>query len=148
MSLNDLNPKLTPRQIEIAIEAIGRRATGSPAEAALQILLGIAAFDGGVLPAVAWPEGYSLIDKAQWHTDQAKSLTERHLFAEELMSRRPAEVLSPASCPGFQDEQYHSALRRTPAQVMEADEARREEPTEVVPDLGKKPDLGASDAYE
>ncbi len=84
MSINDLYSKLTPRQLEIAIEAIGHRASGSPAEVALQILQGVAVLDGGHIPAVAWPEGFSLLDKAKWHAEQAENFAERNKRFEEF----------------------------------------------------------------
>ena len=145
MSLNDLNSKLTPRQIEIVIEAIGRRAIGTPAEAALQILLGVAVLEGGGMPAVAWPEGYSLLGKTKWHTEQAKRCQETHEWIENLNRGRDARLSEhpPSSKHPDQPEQAHS-----PDPVRQVREAHHGAPTEAAHESGKKPDQGASDVSE
>lgn len=145
MCLNDLTSKLTPRQMEIAIEAIGRRATGSPTEVALQILQGIAVLDGGGAPAVAWPEDYSLLDKAKWHAEQAKRCQETHEWIENLNRERDARLSEHPPFPKHPDQPEQA---QSPAPVRQVREAHHGAPTEAAHESGKKPDQGASDASE
>ncbi|WP_296187848.1 hypothetical protein [Pseudomonas sp. UBA1879] len=71
---------------EIAVKAIAGRATGTPAEAAAQILSGIAALDAGPNKPVVvrWPKGFdehdSLIKRSEWHASEARRLMENHRF--------------------------------------------------------------------
>ena len=55
---------LTAKDREIAISSIGARVSGSPAEAAAQLLSGIAVLDGRHLPILVWPTGMSLKEAA------------------------------------------------------------------------------------
>lgn len=59
-------PRLSPREREIAIGAIGARGPASPVEAAKQLLAGIAVLDGSHLPFVVWPEEMTLRQRADW----------------------------------------------------------------------------------
>lgn len=75
--LTESRPHLSQREREIAIAAIGQRVTGSPSEAASQLLAGIAILDGKHLPVQVWPAGMSLEDAAKWHQSNADELRER-----------------------------------------------------------------------
>lgn len=59
------------RDREIAVRAIAERATGTPEEAAAQILAGIAVLDGQRLPILLWSPGTGREEKAAWHRSEA-----------------------------------------------------------------------------
>lgn len=63
--------RLTLREREIAITAISARASGSPVEAAKQVLAGIAVIDGDHLPILVWPKDVTREEKAAWHDNEA-----------------------------------------------------------------------------
>lgn len=75
--LTGSRPHLSPKEREIAIAALGQRVSGNPAEAAAQLLAGIAVLDGKHLPVQVWPAGMSLEDAAEWHQSNANELRER-----------------------------------------------------------------------
>lgn len=73
----------------IAIQAIAARATGSPVEAAKQILQGIAVYDAGTEQPVVvlWPEklqeSNALLERAAWHESERD-----RLVAQEASNRQ------------------------------------------------------------
>lgn len=66
-----VNVSLTAKEREIAISAIGARVSGGPAEAAKQLLAGVAVLDGQHAPFLILPEEISRQEMAAWHEDQA-----------------------------------------------------------------------------
>lgn len=62
---------LEPSIRQIAIQAIAGRATGNPAAAATEILVGIAVLDGQHLPILLWPNDLTREEKAAWHAAEA-----------------------------------------------------------------------------
>jgi len=75
-------PPLSDREREIALQAIAARATGTPVEAAYQILAGIEALDVGPEGplVVLWPKGNGLEameDRAAWHKAEMERLLAR-----------------------------------------------------------------------
>jgi hypothetical protein len=87
----DVKAALSPREREIAISAIGDRVSGSPVEAAKQLLAGIAVLDGDRLPVLVWPEAATLRERANWLSDQAKDYLERaDLFDARMVAISPS----------------------------------------------------------
>ena len=83
---------LTAKDREIAITSIGARVSGSPAEAAAQLLSGIAVLDGRHLPILVWPTGMSLNEAADWLAEQGEAYRVR----AQRFSERMAGVSSSA----------------------------------------------------
>lgn len=78
-------PTLTAKEREIAIAAIGARVSGSPADAAAQLLSGIAVLDGNHLPILVWPNGLSMEEAADWHERNGKECRLRaQRFSERM----------------------------------------------------------------
>lgn len=78
-------PPLTAKEREVAIAAIGARVSGSPADAAAQLLSGIAVLDGNHLPILVWPTGLSLEEAAVWHEHNGKECRLRaQRFSERM----------------------------------------------------------------
>lgn len=65
---------LSSKEREISIQAIGARATGSPADAARQILEGIAILDGLHKPFLIWPDTLSCDEKIEALDSELKRL--------------------------------------------------------------------------
>jgi len=65
---------LSSKEREIAIQAIGARATGSPADAARQILEGIAILNGLDKPFLIWPDPLSCEEKIEALDSELKRL--------------------------------------------------------------------------
>lgn len=83
---------LTEKEREIALTSIGARVSGSPAEAAAQLLSGIAVLDGRHLPILVWPTGMSLNEAADWLAEQV----EVYRVRAQRFSERMAGVSSSA----------------------------------------------------
>jgi len=83
---------LTEKEREIALTSIGARVSGSPAEAAAQLLSGIAVLDGRHLPILVWPTGMSLNEAADWLAEQGEAYRVR----AQRFSERMAGVSSSA----------------------------------------------------
>jgi hypothetical protein len=138
----------------VAVHAIAARASGTPAQAAIQILAGIAALDAGTeFPVVVlWPEGFDdqdyLIKRAEWHADQASLLTEWHRRIQLFMSSLPSQASESASCPSNPNAQYRSEQPGMHDSSAQAREVRHAEPAEAAHASEKTPDQGANDASE
>lgn len=89
-------PALNEKEREIAIAAIGARVSGSPAEAAAQLLSGIAVLDGSHLPILVWPTGLSLDGAADWHENQGEEFRVRaQRFSERMAGINSNALRSP-----------------------------------------------------
>ncbi|MDU8358014.1 hypothetical protein [Pseudomonas syringae group sp. J309-1] len=62
---------LSADERKIALSAIASRATGSPANAAVEILAGKAVLDGRHLPILVWGTDVTREEKAAWHKSEA-----------------------------------------------------------------------------
>lgn len=77
----------------IAVKAIAARATGTPAEAAAQILSGIAALDAGPLNPVVvrWPQEFGdhdyLVKRAEWHESERVRLIAKAASSKETSEK-------------------------------------------------------------
>jgi len=96
-------PILTPQEREIAIEALGRKLSGSGAPAAAaDLLAGIAVLDGAHRPVLIWPTDMSLEEKAAWHEREASDLKERVLrFQERMKASTPSVEKKPQAQTGL-----------------------------------------------
>lgn len=63
--------QLTAREREIVISAIAARVSGSPSDAAKQVLTAIAVLDGDREPLILWPQSISREQMAAWHESEA-----------------------------------------------------------------------------
>lgn len=138
----------------VAVHAIAARASGTPVQAALQILAGIAALDAGPRSpiVVLWPEGFDegdfLTKRAEWHADQSLQLTERHRRIQLFMSSLPSQASESASCPSSPNARYRSEQPGTHDSSAQALEVRHVAPAEAAHASVKTPDQGANDASE
>lgn len=141
--------KLSPREREIAIQAMGARVSGEPAEAALQLLHGIAVLDGQHIPAVAWPNGLSLGEKAAWHMEQAAALKKREAWINEFRiatAIRQASVSD--STPPCPDKQYQPEPSDKHSLSVQPGKAPRAERIEAVPLRATEPGRGPNGISE
>ncbi len=132
MSINDLYSKLTPRQLEIAIEAICSRVTGSPVDAARQIHAALAAMDADPEQPVVvlWPKEFqlhgSLLARAVWHEEERDRLLAQEASNKEASAQFWAGVRATPAGSSPQDQVApHSESNRhllseaaLPAQVV------------------------------
>jgi hypothetical protein len=116
----NVQTRLSGLDREIALQAIAARATGTPVEAAYQILAGIEALDAGPeSPLVMlWPKGddyETLEDKAAWHEAERDRLIKSHEFySRAFPSWRQQEPVDPGSCPLSRNAQDRSESPPTP----------------------------------
>ncbi|MBX8474125.1 hypothetical protein K5D38_04975 [Pseudomonas cichorii] len=107
---------ITPREREIVIAAISSRATGSPVEAAKQVLAGVAVLDGNHLPILVWPEGMTRSAKAAWHAAEAAywEMSAKRFAGLELAASQSAARTQPLSQDGLsigeQGEPLHPSV--------------------------------------
>ncbi|MHA6180409.1 hypothetical protein [Pseudomonas mohnii] len=143
----DFRSRLTGREREIAIEAIGRRLSGSPAESAKDMLVGISVLDGKHAPFVVWSEeyGFDYEERAAWLEAQAASA--------RASATRYAEVISQAQHSVERSPETHLEKTLSPSQGQPLSqsasstslhpEAGKESP---LPQLLAEPAQGSSDA--
>lgn len=125
----ELRPAVTGTDRVIALQAIAGRAAGSPAEAALQVLAGIAVLnDGAKSPAVVlWPKELqsigSELDRAAWHESERDRLTAKAASdkktAEEYWARSflNPERRAPQGPPGDQQAPGHRGRPAAPERL-------------------------------
>ena len=138
-------PRLSAREREIAISAISARGTGKPDVAAVEILAGIAVFDGHHPPILLWPNDISREEKAAWHRAEAAYWSASAQRIAEVMARGSQSVVQTHSGSPFvpsTDEQ--GALQPLSASTVKAlHEAETQSP---LPPLPGEPLQGSSDA--
>lgn len=102
----NVQPRLSGRDREIAIQAIAAHATGTPVEAAYQILAGIEALDAGpdAPMVVLWPTKIfgTTEERAGWHVAEKDRLL--GLAASFDRAREHARRMKEASCSGVDSE--------------------------------------------
>lgn len=138
-------PHLTANEREIAISAISARATGKPDVAAVEILAGIAVFDGNHPPILLWPNDITREEKAAWHRAEASYWSVSAQRIAEVMARGSQSVVQTHSGSPFvpsTDEQ--GALQPlSDSSVKALHEAATQSP---LPSLPGEPLQGSSDA--
>lgn len=160
INMAELRPAISGNDREIALKAIAERATGSPAEAARQILAGIAVLNAGAKkPAVVlWTEDLQSfgteLNRAAWHESErdrliAKAASDKKI-AEEYWSRSLLNPDRPATqCPSegqqASDSQPLSGSLQHPVQEAAAFEFLDEESQEAGPHPSAAPRREASD---
>jgi hypothetical protein len=137
---------LTPREREIAIQAIAARATGTPTQAAEQILKGISALDHHGKPFVVWPACLPFDEKVEALESELKKI--RHAEKEMADYRTKWESMDSAANPESQGKKSPSEASRKPGKADESPQALGEEAAEAPAQLVKTPALGSSDAYQ
>ena len=150
MSQENLNNeiKLSPREREIAIEAISRAPIGDCSRAAADLLAGIAVLGGAHLPVLVWPPEMPNDEKATWLEGEAASVRKRITWELEvtssLASRRPSSVSSLE----YRGIGCLTEPLGAPVLAAQSDKAPREELAEAVRAIAKTPDQETSDAFE
>jgi len=142
---------LTSKEREIAIQAIAARATGNCAEAAVQILKGVAALEGPDDPVVVWPSdwnvftahGMSFEQKAAWHERQAAEIRTSIKETEDYWTSRGVQRVQYREC---SDTQSHAAASLAPAAAVGKQSGLDAEEVEAAPHSEQELDQGASDA--
>ena len=138
-------PHLTAKEREIAISAISARATGKPNVAAVEILAGIAVFDGNHPPILLWPKDMTREEKAAWHTAEAAYWSASAQRIAEVMERGSQSVVpihSGSPCARSTDEQgTPQDLSASSVKVLHVAETQS-----PLPSLPREPQQGSSDA--
>lgn len=160
IDVDELRPAISGIDREIALKAIAERATGSPAEAARQILAGIAVLNAGAKKPVVvlWTEELQSfgaeLDRAAWHESErdrliAKAASDKKT-AEEFWSRSPLNpdrraTQYPSEGQQASDPQTLSESLQHPVQKAAASEFLDEESQEAGPHPSAAPRREASD---
>ncbi|MDP9528525.1 hypothetical protein [Pseudomonas protegens] len=134
---------------EIAIQAIAARASGTPVEAAEQILEGISALDFPGRPFVVWPaklnfsEQLEVLELELKRVRYAQQSMEGYWAVRESIPQADLDV-----CPEHQDAQSHSEASGVLGAAVENQPAPGEAAEEAALHSVPKPDQGASDASQ
>lgn len=138
---------LTGREREIAIEAIGRRLSGRAADAAKDMLVGIAVLDGKHAPFIVWPEvfGFDFEERAAWLEAQAASARASAIrYAEVISQAKHSVERNPEIPPG---KKLSPSLAQPLSQSASSPSAHPEEDKESrLPPPLAEPAPGSSDA--
>ncbi|MGY2271049.1 MULTISPECIES: hypothetical protein [Pseudomonas] len=140
---------LEPIIRQIAIQAIASRAAGTPTEAALQILKGIAAFDSPGKPFVIWPTSLTAAEQIEALEVELRRIrhARQSMSAWRAMRESNPRVDSGAH-PEHQAAQSHLEAFGVPAAEIENQPTPGEAAEEVVLHSEQKPDRGASDVSQ
>lgn len=140
---------LEPNIRHIAIQAIASRASGTPTEAALQILKGIAALDSPDKPFVIWPTSLSAAEQIEALEVELKRIRYAHKSVSDWRAMRESHPrVDSGAHPEHQDAQSHPEASGVPAAEVENQPAPGEVAEEAVVHSEQKPDRGASDASQ
>lgn len=134
---------------QIAIQAIAARASGSPVEAAGQILAGIAALDSPGKPFVIWPTNLPLAEQVKALESELERI--RHIsqsMADYWATRDPHPQADSSAHLEHQDIQSHAEASGVRTEEVASQPALGEAKEEVVLRSEQKPDQGASDASQ
>ena len=133
---------------QIAIQAIAARASGSPVEAAGQILAGIAALDSPGKPFVIWPKYLPMTEQIEVLELELERLRASvQAYADDNAKRLSELQLSLDARSKHPSVQSHPEAGRTPAEEAAGQEDRDEAKAEAHPLLlSQTPVRGASDA--
>lgn len=155
----NVQPRLSGRDREIALQAIAARATGTPVEAAYQILAGIEALDKGPeAPLVMlWPKGDGfgwIEDRAAWLEAERDRLLDKVAEAQRVLDlARQRSATTPAAFSTSDPDKSQAHPDRQVAQKCSAHQqpqaeessARGEEGPAVLHLSIGEPHQGASD---
>lgn len=134
---------------QIAIQAIAARASGSPVEAAGQILAGIAALDSPGKPFVIWPTDLPPPERIKALESELERI--RHI-TQSMADYRAMRDLHPQADSGatheHQDTQSHQEAFDMPAAEVAGQSILGEAKEEAALPSVQKPDRGASDASQ
>lgn len=134
---------------QIAIQAIAARATGSPSEAAAQILKGISALDSPSKPFVIWPTNLRPLEQIEALELELKRV--RHI-TQSMADYRAMRDLHPqadsSAHPEHEDTQSHAEASGVRTVEVASQPIPGEAKEEVVLRSEQKPDQGASDASQ
>ena len=141
---------LEPSIRQIAIHAIASRASGTPVEAAEQILEGISALDHPGKPFVVWPADLSVDEQIEALEAELKRI--RHAsqaIAEYWNAKRDLHPRVDSGAPlEYQGTESPPEASGVPAKVVVGPAAPGEAAEEAAPLSAQTPDQGASDASQ
>lgn len=139
---------LTSKEREIAIQAIAARATGTPAQAASQILQGVTALQYPGKPVIIWAEGLGVDEKIEALESELRDwLQYKKELQEHRLTRWSTPRTAEAENPSSQDQKGHSSPEDTPDEEASQSEAPNAAEGSTALPSEKKPDQEASDAY-
>ena len=134
---------------QIAIQAIAARASGSPVEAAEQILAGIAALDSPGKPFVIWPSSLRPLEQIEALELELKRVRRAHQGVTDYWAMR--ESLPPAGL-GARLEHQTAQSRPEASGALVAGTGIQPAPDEAAEEasaqLALRPDRGANDASQ
>lgn len=134
---------------QIAIQAIAARASGSPVEAAGQILAGIAALDSPGKPFVVWPTNLPLAEQIKALESEIERI--RHVtqsMSDYWATRDPHPRADSGAHLESQDTQSHQEASHMPAAEVAGQSILGEAKEEAALHSAQKPDRGASDVSQ
>lgn len=134
---------------QIAIQAIAARATGSPSEAAAQILKGISALDSPSKPFVIWPTNLRPLEQIEALELELKRVRHAHQGVTDYWATR--ESLPPVGSgahPEYSAAESHPEASGVPVAEAENQPAPGEAAEEAALHPAQKPDRGANDVSQ
>ena len=133
----------------IAVQAIAARATGSPAEAAAQILEGISALDFPGKPLVIWPTNLRPLEQIEALELELKRVRHAHQGVEDYWAMResPPPVGSGVH-PEYSTAESHPEASGVPVAEAENQPVHGEATAKAALHPAQKPDRGASDVSQ
>jgi hypothetical protein len=140
---------LEPNIRQIAIQAIASRVSGTPAEAAEQILQGISALDFPGRPFVVWPAKLNLSEQIEALELELKRVRHVQQSMADYWAMCESDPRADSGAhPEHQDAQSHPEASGVPAAEIENQPTPGEAAEEAVLHSEQKPDRGASDASQ
>lgn len=138
---------LSQKTREIAIQAIASRASGTPTEAALQILKGIAALDSPGKPFLIWPTNLSAAEQIEALEVELRRVRHAQQSVADYWAMRESHHRADSGAHlERQAAQSHSGASDAPVAGTENQPAPGEAAEEAVLHPTQKPDPVASDA--
>lgn len=134
---------------QIAIQAIAARATGSPSEAAAQILKGISALDSPSKPFVIWPTNLHLAEQIKVLESELERI--RHITQSMADYRAMCDLHPQADSSALhehQDTQSHAQASGVRAEEVASQPIPDGAKEEAALHPAQKPDRGANDVSQ
>ena len=133
----------------IAIQAIALRASGTPAEAAVQILEGISALDFPGKPLVIWPTNLRPLEQIEALELELKRVRHAPQGVEDYWAMResPPPVGSGVH-PEYSTAESHPEASGAPVAGAESQPVHGEAAAKAALHPAQKPDRGASDVSQ
>ncbi|WP_150796632.1 hypothetical protein [Pseudomonas fluorescens] len=140
---------LEPSIRQIAIQAIASQVSGTPAEAAIQILEGIAVIDFPGKPFVIWPAGLPPAEQIVALELELKRIRHANQSAADYWAMRESHPrVDSGARLEHQDTQSRPEASGTPAAEVEDQSTPDEATEEAALHPAQKPAQGASDASQ